>query len=326
MVRYWAVALLALGPLTAEVAHAGGKDKIKEKPITLAGTLTKDDPRDAKRNAAHKVHVVKLKKGTAYQIDMVSKQFDSYLRLEDSKGKELAEDDDGGGMLNARIIFNCQRDGDYKVIATSFNPDGVGMYTLTVKAQGQAAVVTSAHTTLIDKAAPDFGGDFAVNGKAVKLSELKGKVVLLEFCNVRDLPSIASFPKLRDWYKAHKAAGLEIVGVTIYNGDIGQYFTLDRETGKLKRLAKGGKDTEQQLLKDFAVYYKLEHRLMAVPLADALKAFDAYAVNGLPQFVLIDRQGIVRSVRLGESEATLTAVESDLKITSSSGFVERKVG
>ena len=34
---------------------------------------------------------------------------------------------------------------------------------------------------LIGKPAPDFEGDFAVNGKPGKLSDLKGKVVLVDF-------------------------------------------------------------------------------------------------------------------------------------------------
>jgi hypothetical protein len=34
---------------------------------------------------------------------------------------------------------------------------------------------------LVGKPAPDLQGDFAVNGKPVHLSDLKGKVVLLDF-------------------------------------------------------------------------------------------------------------------------------------------------
>src|SRR5262249_24575611 len=165
MVRYWAVGLLALVPLSAGVVRAGGK-KLPDKEIKFQGQLTNDDPKDPKRQSAHKVYKVRMQKGSAYQIDMKSRQFDSYLRLGDSKGRELAEDDDSGGMLDAQIIFNCERDDEYKVIATAFNQNVVGMFTLTIKKRGEAAKSTSAHATLIGKAAPDFQGDFAVNGKA----------------------------------------------------------------------------------------------------------------------------------------------------------------
>src|SRR5262245_15756147 len=109
-----------------------------EKEMRFEGKLTQDDPKDKKRNAAFKVHTVKLTAGNTYTIDMVSNQFDNYLRLLDSKDKELAEDDDSGGMQNARIIFNCQKTEDYKIICTAFDPNGMGSYVLTVKNTGLA--------------------------------------------------------------------------------------------------------------------------------------------------------------------------------------------
>lgn len=53
-----------------------------------------------------------MKAGKVYTIDMVSKDFDSYLRLFDPKGNQLEEDDDSGGDLNSRIVFNCTQDGE----------------------------------------------------------------------------------------------------------------------------------------------------------------------------------------------------------------------
>src|SRR5262249_25886133 len=108
MVRYWTIALVVLLAAGAGVAQAGGK----EKDIVIQDKLTKDDKKDTKRQFACKIHVVPMKAGSVYTIDMVSNEFDAYLRLEDSSGKELAEDDDSGGNLNARIIFNCTKDGN----------------------------------------------------------------------------------------------------------------------------------------------------------------------------------------------------------------------
>ena len=69
---------------------------------------------------------------------------------------------------------------------------------------------------MIGKPAPDFGGDFAVNGKATKISDLKGKVVLIDFWAVWCGPCLASFPDLRDLNDQYHDKGLEIVGVTTY--------------------------------------------------------------------------------------------------------------
>ena len=137
-----------------------------------------------------------MKAGNVYTIDMVSTELDSYLRLLDPKGNQLEEDDDSGGNLNARIIFNCTKDGDYKVVTTSFGPDMKGAYSLTVKTTGGIQVPSTAHKQMLGKPAPEINGDFAINGKAIKLADLKGKVVLLYFWEVRSSASVALLPAL----------------------------------------------------------------------------------------------------------------------------------
>ncbi|MCI0462344.1 MAG: redoxin domain-containing protein [Gemmataceae bacterium] len=313
MGRYWTVALLAVGMAVVGQAQAGGKKEKPDKEIRIQGKLTKDDPRDRVRNAASKVYPVTLKRGKTYTIDMVSTQFDSYLRLEDARGKELAQDDDSGGNLNSRIIFACQADGEYKVICTAFNAQGMGDYVLTVKTSGQVQQVTSAHVLMLGKPAPDFQADFAVGGKAGKLSDLKDRVVLLQFWTVRDAGTPASFPKLRAWHKAHKEEGLEVVGVTFYQIDIGQKVGFDKTTGKIKAVEESSAGSEQTMLREFAAHHQLDYLLVALAKTEALKAFDAYAVNGFPQFVLIDRRGVVRLIRVGEGEGNIATVEAEIK-------------
>jgi thiol-disulfide isomerase/thioredoxin len=315
MGRYWTVALLALLP-AAGLTQAGGKGvkAVKVvKELRYTGKLTNDDPKDKVRNAASKVYPLVLQRGKTYTIDMVSTQFDSFLRLEDARGQQLAQDDDSGGNLNARIMFNCQADGEYKVICTAFSPQGVGDYVLTVKLAGQVDQPSSAHTTMLNKPDPDFQADFALSGKARKLSDLKGKVVLLQFWTVRSEPSIAAFPKLSAWRKALKDDGLEVVGVTFYHHEIGQKLGFDKESGKLKAVDEASKGSEQTMLRDFAAHHKLDHPLWVLNKDEALKAFDVYAVNALPQFVLIDRQGKVQLIRIGEGEGTIAAIAEELK-------------
>src|SRR5262245_16443356 len=92
-----AASLLSLGCLLVAAASAVGGDK---KPIlSKVGVLSEDDPKDTKlKTSPSRNYTVKLTAGKTYQIDLRSSEFDSYLRLEDSAGKEVAEDDDGAGF------------------------------------------------------------------------------------------------------------------------------------------------------------------------------------------------------------------------------------
>jgi hypothetical protein len=49
-----------------------------------------------------------------YVIDLESKDFDAYLRILDSAGKQLASDDDGGDGRNARLRFTPPKEGNYQ--------------------------------------------------------------------------------------------------------------------------------------------------------------------------------------------------------------------
>jgi hypothetical protein len=72
--------------------------------------------------------------GKTYMLDMFSAEFDTYLRLEDGKGKLLAENDDiSPENLNSRIIFNCKKDGTYRIVATSFQQVGRGAFVLIIR-------------------------------------------------------------------------------------------------------------------------------------------------------------------------------------------------
>ena len=104
----------------------------KRTEVVIEERLVAADPVDRIRKVPGKSHLVDLKKGKTYRIDMTSTEIDSSLRLEDEAGKMLAQDEDGGGGLNARIDFRPQADGKYRIQATTY-AGGVGNYVITVK-------------------------------------------------------------------------------------------------------------------------------------------------------------------------------------------------
>ena len=120
------------------------KKKPKEgkegKELKVDGEITDNDAKDSKKTDCYcKTYTYKMVKGAKYEITMRSSDIDSYLRLENSKGDQVAEDDDSGKGdtgLDAQIIYEANDTGDFKVIATTFAGGTTGKFSLTVKKIG----------------------------------------------------------------------------------------------------------------------------------------------------------------------------------------------
>jgi S1-C subfamily serine protease len=118
------------GMAGAQLVHTPGGKVV----LTQKGRLTLADPLDKERKGCHhKVYTLKMGPEAIYTLDLAGKEMDGFLRLEDSTGKQLAEDDDGGGKLDARIVFRPGREDTYRIIVTTANPGENGAFTLTVR-------------------------------------------------------------------------------------------------------------------------------------------------------------------------------------------------
>lgn len=79
------------------------------------------------------------KAGQQITIDMKSQELDPYLILLGPNQLEMAQDDDGGGEKDARIIVTLPVDGNYTVMANSFEARQSGTYTLELRASATAS-------------------------------------------------------------------------------------------------------------------------------------------------------------------------------------------
>jgi serine/threonine-protein kinase len=162
-----------------------------------------------------------------------------------------------------------------------------------VNPQAEAAKTRAA---LIGQKAAPLAVSAWVNGSPVSDLELKGKVVLLDFWAVWCGPCIATFPHLREWNEKYASKGLVMIGLTDYFN-----FAWDEQAGKATRSAdEVAPEQEQAMLVKFAAGHKLTHRL-GIQKEHALSKY--YGVTGIPQVVVIDRDGVIRLIKVGSGEA-----------------------
>ncbi len=143
MTRYLFVAVFLLSmeaaadePPKNNVHAIGPKGWQTDGAINTTDPLTKfklnQDGTAIIQQMRNKMFEVKLIGGRRYTINMdsIKPGLDSYLVLQDEQGRFVAFDDDGGGKLNARIIFDASKKGTYKIYAAALN--GTGAFKLKV--------------------------------------------------------------------------------------------------------------------------------------------------------------------------------------------------
>ena len=154
--------------------------------------------------------------------------------------------------------------------------------------------------------APEFEVE-TVDGQPLKLSDFRGKYVLLDFWAVWCGPCIATFPHLREWHEQYSDKGLVIIGLTRYYG-----YKWDAEAGRATRASGDEKPTpeeENDALQKFAEANNLHHR---ITIQKDQTLSDHYAVTGIPHVVVIDRQGKVQLIRVGSGEKNANDVSEML--------------
>ncbi|MGH9903023.1 MAG: TlpA disulfide reductase family protein, partial [Pyrinomonadaceae bacterium] len=127
--------------------------------------------------------------------------------------------------------------------------------------------------------APEIKAVEWVDQSPVKLSDLRGQVVLLDFWATWCGPCVVTIPHLNKLHKKYKDRGLTVIGLTRYYGEAeGREMTPQEELAFLR-----------QFKKKFGVGY-------GFAVADSEINRETYGVAGIPTAVLIDRRGAVRHI------------------------------
>ena len=109
-----------------------------------------------------------------------------------------------------------------------------------------------------------------LNGKTVKLSDFKGKTVLLDFWATWCPPCRASIPGIEKLHKAYREKGLVVLGISLDEGGWDAVNAFRTEYGMTYSVLKGNEDVSVQ-----------------------------YMVRSIPTLIVVDKQGIVARRYLG---------------------------
>lgn len=134
-------------------------------------------------------------------------------------------------------------------------------------------------------ALPEIIAEEWIEQAPVKLSDLRGKVVLLDFWAPWCGPCRYTLPNLSKWHSELKGKGLVILGVTKYYGH-----------GDQKPLTQ---PDEIVYLREFRKRNRLPY---GFAVEDGNQNEFNYGVFSIPTSFLIDRKGVVRYISLGASE------------------------
>lgn len=155
--------------------------------------------------------------------------------------------------------------------------------------EGLASRMASAtrHLDLIGKKAPDFRFTRAYNAKLpLTLESLRGKVVLIDFWATWCAPCMAAWPDLRRLYQEKGHRGLEILGVTSLQGSFGGEKGISPER-------------EIELTEQFIDEHQVSWPIL---FSDRPVNDPEYAATTLPSYAVIDRQGRIVRILVGDFE------------------------
>ncbi|OQW38377.1 MAG: hypothetical protein A4C66_11770 [Nitrospira sp. HN-bin3] len=129
---------------------------------------------------------------------------------------------------------------------------------------------------MLGKPAPEITNATWLNSAPLRMAELKGKVVMVEFWTFGCYNCRNVEPYVKQWYQQYKNQGFVVIGVH------SPEFSHEREIENVRRYLK-------------------EHEIsFPVPIDNEFSTWNRYGNRYWPAMYLIDKRGIIRHVKIGE--------------------------
>jgi len=201
-----------------------------------------------------------------------------------------------------RVYFDLNGDGQldmttpksaesYVVMDKYVNLAGVS-YEFTVDRQGRSLTLKPLAEKLPDRASLELGSaapEFSfidINGKPHRLSDYRGKVVLLDFWGIWCAPCVAEAPKLAAIYKKLHEKGFEVIGIH-----------MGQEMAPLRKfIAEKGMTWAQAMEEERGALHRL------------------FRVDGWPTYYLIGNDGTIRANNLRPGDELVKKIEQQFEM------------
>ena len=140
----------------------------------------------------------------------------------------------------------------------------------------------AAESGFIGKSAPEISDGKWINSCPLKLSDLRGKVVLVEFWTFGCYNCRNTIPHMENWYEKYRGEQFELIGV--HTPEFEREKDFSTLVGQTRNL----------------------HITYPVVTDNDLKTWNAYDQEYWPVIYIIDKKGIVRYVHIGEGDYPVT--------------------
>ena len=140
----------------------------------------------------------------------------------------------------------------------------------------------------------------AVDGRAVDLNKLRGKVVLIDFWATWCGPCIAELPNVKKVYAAYHDKGFEVISISLENAGLTPKDTPEQTAAKLEKAKK--KLTDFTTKEEMPWPQQFDGKFWNNEIAKS------FGISGIPAMFLLDPEGKVAS-----TEARGTRLEAEVR-------------